>query len=63
MTLDTPSATSSRLGEYIMPWIPPSLVCSPLAAMDDSKKPSSARTNEVLMAEGICLSWLQVNGQ
>lgn len=59
----TPRATSSRLALRDMPW---SLLLPPvprlLAATEDSKNPSSAIRNEVLMASCMCIILEGCNG-
>lgn len=60
---ETPSATSSLFALTDMPLMPsrgPSP--RPLAATDDSKKPSSAITKDVLIAVRTCFIWSNWNG-
>lgn len=64
MTLATPSATISRLALICIPLIPAELPSpSPLAATDDSKKPSSAIIKALLNAVRTCFIFASWKGQ
>lgn len=64
MTLATPSATISRLALICIPVIPAELPSpSPLAATDDSKKPSNAIIKALLNAVRTCFIFASCKGQ